>query len=69
MMGRLVEFPTAELDAMYDRLPLRGKLAIMRKRFDEWVRGNGSQPCIGCDRIVTEIGGACGECWLTEEKR
>jgi hypothetical protein len=68
-MSRLVEFPTPELDAMYDALPFRGKLAIMSKRFDEWVRGNGAQQCIGCERVVRDIGGACGECWLTQEKR
>lgn len=69
-MSRLVNFPTVELDAMYDALPLRGKVAVMCGRFDKWVRGNGSNPCLGCDRIVSEIGGGCGQCWFTtEEKR
>jgi hypothetical protein len=62
---RLVEWPTPELNALYDTLPLRGKIAIMCQRFDEWVRGNGSNKCIGCDAVVKEIGGNCGQCWFT----
>lgn len=61
-MGRLVDYGFSNLNAAYDALPMRAKLAIICGRFDEWVRGNGSVMCSVCKLVIREIGAPCPNC-------
>ena len=61
-MSRLVDMHFAPLNGLYDSLPVQAKLAVIRGRFDAWVRAGGVLECIACSNKLTRPAWCCDEC-------
>lgn len=66
-MTRLVDFHFEQINATYDALPIRKKLAFICHQFDAWVRGNGAVKCVACDATVTSPTAVCDTCAIKEQ--